>query len=176
MNSALLGVSSSLCCSHDLAGALLCSRLFGIQGMTPSLGWSHSAQCGESESSAWYPVLPSCPPATRGSAVHGDPHLGNVLCCWDPLRPMYHWETAPLPQAVEETMQVVGLDPSVQSSLKGWRDQCRDQRLHVQCRIWTTSRTMHGHRHCDSSKGKKSLQLHTGIQERWLLFPLFCPC
>lgn len=76
MNSALRGVSSSLCCSHDLAGALLCSRLFGIQGMTPSLGWSHSTQCGESVSSAWYPVLPSCPPATRGSAVHGDPHLG----------------------------------------------------------------------------------------------------
>lgn len=76
MNSALRGVSSSLCCSHDLAGALLCSRLFGIQGMTPSLGWSHSTQCGESESSAWYPVLPSCPPATHGSAVHGDPHLG----------------------------------------------------------------------------------------------------
>lgn len=66
-----------------------------------------------------------CSPAACGSAVHGDPHLGNVLCCWDPHGPMYHWETAPLPPAVEETMQVMGLNPSVHPSLRERRDQCR---------------------------------------------------
>lgn len=43
----------------------------------------------------------------------------DVLCCWDPRRPMYHWEAAPLPQAVEETMQVGGARPSCSVIFQG---------------------------------------------------------
>lgn len=69
VNSAPRGVSSSPCCSRDLAHAVAC---LGSKGMTPTLGWSCSTQHGEAVSSAWHPVLP---------ATRGDPHPGAVPCC-----------------------------------------------------------------------------------------------